>query len=221
MKLFLGDKLGEISLEVHKAGHAENVLILAHGAGAGMNHPFIAELAKEIYVQGIHVVRFNFPYIERSRKAPGSQKEAILTWREVIEKVKQLFPGLNLFISGKSYGGRMASHLLAENYAKGACGIIYFGFPLHAPGRDSVDRASHLTSIGIPQLFIQGTKDKLANIGLIQEVVTGIPFCTLKIIEDADHSFNVPRRLGISQREMIKRLSSTANEWMNQIALRS
>lgn len=221
MKLFINEKLGEISLKIDRAEATTRVLVIAHGAGAGMMHPFLSGLAAELILGGTTCVRFNFPYMEQGRKAPGSQKDALFTWKAVTQKVAALFPKADLFLSGKSYGGRMASHLVAEDTEMKPKGIIYFGFPLHAPGKDSKDRASHLPTIEVPQLFLQGSKDKLANIDLISEVTRELELAHLETIIDADHSFNVPKKVGITQEEMLSKLAQKASQWMDHIALRS
>lgn len=219
MKLFLNDKLGEITLESDEASDEGAILLLAHGAGAGMHHPFMTSLSKEISMKGVSVVRFNFPYVEKGRKAPGSPKDAIEAWRCVIQEIRNRNPKTALFISGKSYGGRMASHLLAESDSTNIKGIIYFGFPLHAPGKDSDERAAHLGTIAIPQFFIQGTRDKLANLSLISSVVAKLPLATLEEIELGDHSFKVPKSTGFSPEQMIEHLAGITSEWMKKLLI--
>ena len=216
MELFLNDKLGKISAEIDEAAKAQAILILAHGAGAGMHHPFMNEVARNISEQGVTVVRFNFPYMEQGRRSPGSPKANIETWKLVIDHIHTQYPGLPIFISGKSYGGRMASHLMAEEPHPSVKGLIYFGFPLHAPGRDSKERAVHLKGLALPQLFIQGSNDKLANIHLIKEVLTELPKPTLLEIEDADHSFNVPKKSGKTKDEVLELLTSTTAKWIKE-----
>ncbi|MEP1093921.1 MAG: alpha/beta family hydrolase [Cyclobacteriaceae bacterium] len=208
MELTLNEDLGSITVEFHEASNPIGVAIIAHGAGAGMHHPFMVDISNEISSMGFHTVRFNFPYMEEGRKSPGSPKKNIETWRLVIKHINDKYPKLPIFLSGKSYGGRMASHLLAESKIDCVKGIFYLGFPLHAPGKDSKDRANHLDEIQVPQLFLQGTKDKLANIDLMREVVGDLRKGTLIEIESADHSFNVPKKLGISKQEIIKSLAS-------------
>ena len=216
MELFIDDKLGKISYQIEKSGTSDPILILAHGAGAGMDHPFMKHLSSEISKRGINVVRFNFPYIEQSRKAPGSPKHAIKTWEQIIARIKEEHKNIPLFISGKSYGGRMASHLLAAQPELKVRGIIYFGFPLHAPGRDSKERASHLTSVQIPQLFIQGTKDKLANFEMINEVVDTLASAKIHKIESGDHSFKVPKSIG-NQETLIAEIAEESVKWIKSI----
>ncbi len=217
MELLLNDTLGTITIEKTESISPKGVIILAHGAGAGMHHPFMVNLADEISTLGFHAVRFNFPYMETGRKSPGSPKKNIETWELVFNHIHRHHPDLPIFLSGKSYGGRMASHLLAETGFDFAKGIIYFGFPLHAPGRDSKDRADHLVQVGVPQLFLQGTKDKLANIDLIREVIADLKKAELVEIEDADHSFNVPKKLGISKNEMIHKLANLSSDFMKKV----
>ncbi len=216
MELFLNDKLGKITAEVDAAPKPIAILILAHGAGAGMHHPFMNEVARSISEQEITVVRFNFPYMEQGRRSPGSPKANIETWKLVIDHINAQYLGLPIFISGKSYGGRMASHLMAENPHPQVKGLIYFGFPLHAPGKDSKDRADHLKSLKVPQLFLQGTNDKLANIHLVKEVIAELNKATLLEVEHADHSFNVPKKSGKTKSEVMESLTSTASSWISE-----
>jgi len=218
MKLFLNEKLGEISLTIDRSEGSHHVLMLAHGAGAAMDHPFMNQLAHAICSRAVNVVRFNFPYIEKGRKATGSQKDALFTWKHVISKCEELFPNESLFLSGKSYGGRMASHFLSEATDQSIRGIIYFGFPLHAPGKDTKDRALHLSSIQLPQLFIQGTKDKLANIDLMKEVIADLKDVQLELVEDGDHSFKVPKKSGVSQETIMTNIATATSKWIYQMA---
>ena len=214
MELFLNDKLGKISIEIEEASIPKAMLIVGHGAGAGMHHPFMVTLANEFAAKNVSTIRFNFPYMEQGRKSPGSPKANIETWRYVIEHISNEYAGLPIFISGKSYGGRMASHLLAEDNVCPAKGIIYYGFPLHAPGRDSKDRANHLSSIKVPQLFLQGSKDKLANLGFMEEVIGGLSNATMKVIDEADHSFNVPKRSGKTKDDVMEFLTTSSEEFI-------
>ncbi|MEO9484771.1 MAG: alpha/beta family hydrolase [Ekhidna sp.] len=214
MELFLNDKLGKISVEIDEASNARAILIMAHGAGAGMLHPFMQVLASKIALIDITTIRFNFPYMEQGRKSPGSPKTNIEAWKAVVDYVSNTYPDLPIFTSGKSYGGRMASHLIAQNQISAIKGIIYFGFPLHAPGRDSIDRAAHLADINIPQLFLQGSKDKLANPDLMNEVVKSLQMVEMELIEDADHSFNVPKRSGKTKEDIMDFLAQKSEAWM-------
>ena len=214
MELFLNDKLGKITVEVDEASNASSILIIAHGAGAGMHHPFMNKLSKGISENGVTAIRFNFPYMEQGRKSPGSPKANIETWGLLIEHIASIYPGMPIFISGKSYGGRMASHLMAESATEKVKGIIYYGFPLHAPGRDSKDRADHLSEVKVPQLFLQGSNDKLANLVLIKEVINELSEVTLDVIQSGDHSFNVPKKSGKTKEEVLNYLISKSADWI-------
>lgn len=198
---------------LNEAKNPKAMLVLAHGAGAGMNHSFMETLTNELNKLEVSVLRFNFPYIDQGRKSPGSPKANIYAWHQVVDWTSQE-TDLPIFLSGKSYGGRMASHLLAAHSFEPVKGIIYFGFPLHAPGKDSKDRANHLPDISIPQLFLQGTKDALARIDMINEVASDLPKAKLVELQDADHSFKTK---GKKIEEVIKELAQLASNWMQTI----
>ena len=217
MELFLNDKLDKITYEVSEAANPIAIIILAHGAGAGMHHPFMVDIANRFAKHHVHALRFNFPYMEQGRKSPGSPKANIETWQHMIALTQKLYTDIPIILSGKSYGGRMASHLLADNVSDNVKGIVYLGFPLHAPGKESKDRANHLPAIAVPQLFLQGAKDKLANIVLMKEVVEDLKLGDIAVIEDADHSFNVPKRSGKSREEILDGLVEIAFDWMKPL----
>lgn len=217
MELLLSDELGKITVEIDEADNPLAVIIMAHGAGAGMHHPFMVELSKKLADQNVNSVRFNFPYMEQGRKSPGSPKKNIETWELVVKHINGLFPKLPIFASGKSYGGRMASHMLSSSSVTSVRGIIYYGFPLHAPGKDSKDRADHLGDIDVPQLFIQGSNDKLASIELIKEVISGLKLATLVEIDRADHSFNVPKSIGKTRSEIIEELVGSSLSFIKKV----
>lgn len=193
MKIQINDQLGEVSSITQDLPSPKATIILAHGAGAGMLHPFMETLAESLHIGGFRVIRFNFPYMEGGKKSTGSAKHNIEAWRNVFCYTRERYPEEPIFISGKSYGGRMASHLVVETDVIPA-GIIYFGFPLHTPGKDSKDRAMHLIKIEVPQLFLQGTHDKLANMALMEEVVADLQDARLVRIDHADHSFKRPKK---------------------------
>ena len=216
MELELENELGSITIETTETAKPIAVNIISHGAGAGMHHPFLVDLANRLTERDVTTIRFNFPYMEAGRKSPGSPTKNIAAWAQVVTHVTGQHPGLPIFVSGKSYGGRMASHLLTENTFESVRGIIYYGFPLHAPGRDSKDRADHLNQIGIPQLFLQGTRDKLANIDMIQEVVDSLPLATIEKIESGDHSFNVPKSK-MSRSEVLDLLASESVSFIKKV----
>ncbi len=217
MELHLDHNLEKIHLKIEEAKAPRAVIIIAHGAGAGMGHPFMQSLATSFPEQRMHAVRFNFPYMEAGKKAPGSQKKNMAVWETVIAGVKNHYPTLPVFLSGKSYGGRMASHVLSEQVIDQVHGVVYFGFPLHAPGKDGTERAAHLGAIQVPQLFLQGTKDKLANISLIKEVVSKLQRASLYEIPHGDHSFKVPKAANTSPEEILKTLTDETVTFIQEI----
>jgi len=192
------------------------VLLLAHGAGAGMNHTFMESLSSHLAENHIEVVRFNFPYMTAGKKFPGSPKSNIQAWSDVIDWAIENFQA-PIFIGGKSYGGRMGSHVMAENAKQKVKGLIYYGFPLHAPGRDSVDRAKHLSQINVPQLFLQGSRDALAKLELMKQVASKLELGTLKEILGGDHSFKVK---GMKPDEVIEQLAKDSSGWISNLIMK-
>ena len=217
MELFLNDSLGQITLEVEEADNARAVIIIAHGAGAGMHHPFMTSISGLFVARGFHVARFNFPYMENGKKFPGAPKPNIETWGLVIDYLCVTYPDLPIIISGKSYGGRMASHLLADQSPAAVKGIFYLGFPLHAAGKDSKARATHLNAVQVPQLFLQGINDQLANIDLMREVLSSLPAARILEVEFADHSFKVPKASGRTSKEVMHQLVEVTTEWIDTV----
>ncbi len=171
--------------------------VLAHGAGAGMNHPFLAAVAAELVQRGIATLRYQFPYMERGARRPDPPQLAQATVRAAVAAALRLLPGLPLIAGGKSFGGRMTSQAQARAPLQGVRGLAFLGFPLHPAGRPSPDRAKHLFDVHIPMLFLQGTRDALARLEQLQPLSQALGArATLKLFEDADHSFHVPARSG-------------------------
>lgn len=170
------------------------VLVLAHGAGAGMNHPFMTGVAEALAAGGVSVLRFNFPYMQRRRRIPDAVSVLLETWSAAIRHAIGLAPGLPVVAAGKSFGGRIASMLAAaqgESFPGSA--LVFFGYPLHAPGKIEQLRDAHFPMIRIPMLFIQGTRDAFARLDLIEEVVKKLqPLARLHLVTGGDHSFRVP-----------------------------
>jgi predicted alpha/beta-hydrolase family hydrolase len=191
--------------------------VLAHGAGAGMKHPFMAGVAHGLAERGVASLRYQFPYMERGSKRPDSAKAAQETVRAAVAKAARLVPKLPLFAGGKSYGGRMTSQAQAETPLEGVRGLVFLGFPLHAPGQPSATRAEHLAQVTIPMLFLQGTRDDLAALDHLKPVVAGLrPRATLKLFEGADHSFRVPAKTGRSNAEVMTELLDALVEWIER-----
>jgi uncharacterized protein len=188
------------------------MMTLAHGAGAGMDHAFMATLATALSETGIGTLRFNFPFAEQKKMRPDSPAVAHQTIAAAIDKALELYPSLPLFVSGKSFGGRMSSQYLSINQRKDVRGMIFYGFPLHPAGKPSVERAEHLKDVKVPMLFLQGTKDTLATWDLIETVCKSLKKATLIKLEGADHSFKAGKK-----KDMMPLLTVATNDWVNKI----
>ncbi len=176
---------------------AKAVLVLAHGAGAGMAHAWMAAAADGLGERGIATLRFNFSYMERGSKRPDAPALAHAAIRAATAEAARLGPGLPLFAGGKSYGGRMTSQAQSIAPLPGVRGLVFFGFPLHPAGAPGIDRAKHLDDVKVPMLFLQGTNDALADLKLLKKAVAGLGArATLSLSEHADHSFHVPATSG-------------------------
>jgi predicted alpha/beta-hydrolase family hydrolase len=192
--------------------------VLAHGAGAGMNHPFMAAAADGIAERDIATLRYQFPYMEQKAKRPDPPAIAHATVRAAVSEAARLVPDLPVFAGGKSFGGRMTSQAQATSPLPGARGLIFLGFPLHPAGRPSDERAKHLFDVQIPMLFLQGTRDELADLALLEKVCEQLGSrATLKLFQDADHSFHVPARTGRKDSEVRSELLDMLVEWIDSI----
>jgi predicted alpha/beta-hydrolase family hydrolase len=197
--------------------HARACYVLAHGAGAGMSHPFMAAVAAELARRGIATLRYQFPYMERGAKRPDPPHVAQATVRAAVRAVLALFPKHPLIAGGKSFGGRMTSQAQAKTPLQGVC-WAFLGFPLHPAGRPSQNRAAHLFDLQIPMLFLQGTRDSLASLDQIE------PLCkklgrraTLKLFMDADHSFHVPARTGRKDSQVLGDMIDAFVAWFDGV----
>jgi hypothetical protein len=172
--------------------NARACYVFGHGAGAGMNHPSMASVADDLSQQGIATLRYQFPYMESGSRRPDPPALCHATVRAAVAEVSRLAPGLRLIAGGRSFGGRMTSQAQALAPLPGVSGLAFFAFPLHPAGRPSQERADHLSDVNIPMLFLQGTRDDLATLELLQPVVQRLGArATLKLLQDADHSFHV------------------------------
>jgi predicted alpha/beta-hydrolase family hydrolase len=198
---------------------ARALLVLAHGAGAGMRHPFMESVADALAAESIATLRYQFPYMEQGKKRPDRPAIAMETVRAAVDHARKAYPGIPLLAGGKSFGGRMTSNTQADAVLQGIVGIVLFGFPLHAPKRPSDTRAEHLSRIALPMLFLQGERDALADLSLLRPVVDALgDRATLHVVPDADHSFKVPRRTGRTTEEIIGDLAATTARWIERVA---
>jgi predicted alpha/beta-hydrolase family hydrolase len=192
--------------------------VLAHGAGAGMAHPFMASVAEGLAERGVATLRYQFPYMERGAKRPDAPKLAQATVRAAVEEALRLTPDLPLIAGGKSFGGRMTSQAQAASPLPGVRGIAFLGFPLHAAGRPSDERGEHLFDVQVPMLFLQGTRDQLADSQLMQRLVERLgPRATLKLYADADHSFHVPARSGRKDADVRAEMLDSLAGWIDAV----
>ena len=190
-------------------------LVLAHGAGAGMMHPFMQQVADGLAARGIATLRYQFPYMERGSKRTDPPAIAHATVRAAVAEAARQLPRVPLFAGGKSFGGRMTSHAQAETPLPGVRGVVFLGFPLHPAGKPSTARAAHLADVTVPMLFLQGTRDDLASLDLLQPLVEGLgPRATLAVFEHADHSFHVPAKSGRKDGEVMEDLLDTVARWI-------
>jgi len=193
--------------------------VMAHGAGAGMAHPFMASFANHLAERGIATLRYQFPYMERGSKRPDSPKLAQATVRAAVAAASRLLPDVALFAGAKSFGGRMTSQAQAVSPMSGVRGVVFVGFPLHPPGKPSDERGAHLFDVQIPMLFMQGTHDEFADLPLLRALVDKLGArATLKLFEDADHSFHVPARTGRKDAEIRTEMADAMAEWIDNPA---
>jgi predicted alpha/beta-hydrolase family hydrolase len=189
--------------------------VLAHGAGAGMSHPFMAAVANGLAERGIATMRYQFPYIERGSKRPDAPKLAQATVRAAVAEAARLVPELALVAGGKSFGGRMTSQAQAASPLPSVQGLAFLGFPLHPPGQPSDERGYHLFEVKIPMLFLRGTRDAFADPQMLQALTQGLGTrATLKLFLDADHSFHVPARSGRKDAEVRAEMLDALADWI-------
>ena len=191
------------------------VLVLAHGAGAGMTHRSMSAIADGLARRGIATLRYQFPYMEHGSKRPDSPPVAHTAVRGAVRATAQRAPGLPMFAGGRSFGGRMTSQAQALAPLPGVRGLVFFAFPLHPAGKPSIERAAHLAGLALPMLFLQGTRDALAEMALLRPTVAALgPAATLSLVEDADHSFHVPAKTGRKDTDVLAGILDTATAWM-------
>jgi predicted alpha/beta-hydrolase family hydrolase len=203
-----------VSALLSRPRKARRLLVLAHGAGAGMSHPFMEELAGELAGVGVAAFRYHFPYMEEQRRVPDAPAVLTATVAAAVRAAAEAAPGLPLLAGGKSMGGRMTSQAAAQRPLDGVRGLVFFGFPLHPPNRPGTKRADHLAKVTIPMLFLQGTRDTLADLQLLRPVCAKLGSRSrLHVIEKADHSFHVLKSSGRSDAEVLRELAETAASW--------
>jgi uncharacterized protein len=192
--------------------------VFAHGAGAGMSHAFMEQIATGLYDRGIATLRFQFPFMEKGSKRPDTPVLAHAVIRAAVAEARRRCRGLPFVVGGKSFGGRMASQAQALEPLVGVKGLAFLGFPLHPPDKPATKRADHLSDIWIPMLFVQGTRDKLAEPKLLKSVTKRLgTLTTVHLIDDADHAFHVPARSGRNDRQVMHGMLDALVAWVDRV----
>jgi uncharacterized protein len=195
-------------------------LVFAHGAGAGMRHASMAKVADELGALGVATLRYQFPYMERGSKRPDAPSVCHATVRAAVAEAAKQLPGVPLIAGGRSFGGRMTSQAQALAPLPGVRGLAFFAFPLHPAKSPSIDRAEHLSDVSIPMLFLQGTRDELASLDLLQSVIKRLgPIATLHLAQDADHSFHVPAKTGRKDPDVRHEMLEAFMGWLVKVGV--
>lgn len=196
------------------------VYVCAHGAGAGMEHPFMKAVAAGLAERRIATLRYQFPYMEKGGRRVDPPKVAHAAVRAAVAAAAEYLPRLPVFAGGKSFGGRMTSQAQSQEPLPGVRGLIFLGFPLHPPGKPSAERGDHLKDVRVPMLFLQGARDELASVPLLQPLVARLG-ATLRLLDDADHSFQVPARSGRKGAAVMAQALDVASGWIEASAIAS
>jgi len=211
-------KEGSVSGLLLKPASPRALYVFAHGAGAGMTHRSMASVADGLAERGIATLRYQFLYMERKSGRPDAPKLAQAAVRAAVTEARQLMPKLPLFAGGKSFGGRMTSGAQAAEPLPGVLGLVILGFPLHPAGKPGQERADHLSDVNIPMLFLQGTRDALAALDQLEPVIKGLgKKATLKLFDQADHSFHVPAKSGRKDAEVMSELLDAMAAWIDRV----
>src|SRR5213594_4425364 len=214
LRVRVGEITGGVSALLVRPADARFLYVLAHGAGAGMRHPFLESISQGLAERSVATLRYQFPYMEQRARRPDPPAVAAATVRAAVMEAARVTPGLPLVAGGKSFGGRMTSTAQAEAPLPGVRGLVFLGYPLHPPGRPGDSRAEHLARVQIPMLFLQGDRDEFANLKLLKPVVSGLgERATLHLVEGGDHSFHVLKRSGRTDAEVMGELLDTIVAW--------
>jgi len=209
---------GEVSALLVRPEAARALYVFGHGAGAGMRHVFMEAVAGKLSDLGVATFRYNFPFMEAGRRGPNHAPILVKTVRSAVTEAASLAPDLPLLAGGKSMGGRMTSTAASKAALPGVLGLAFFGFPLHAPGKDSDERGAHLADVDLPMLFLQGTRDRLARLDLLEPLLARVkPRPTLHVVDSADHGFDVTKKSGRTDDEILDEICSRFSEWVSEM----
>jgi uncharacterized protein len=216
--IHVGESVGDVSALLVRPDDAWAAYVLAHGAGAGMRHSFMERIAQALAARGVATLRYQFPYFEQGGRRPDPPGVLEATVRAAAAKARELMPGLPLVAGGKSMGGRMTSGAMARRPLEEVRGIAFLGFPLHPAKQPGNTRAEHLERVQAPMLFLQGTRDPLADLDLITRVCLGLGSrATLHVVDGADHSFSVLKRSGRTDDQVLDELADTITDWVRRV----
>ncbi len=219
LRFLATQRSGEVSALLLRPPEARHLLVLAHGAGADMRHRFMEALAVGLAAEGVATFRYQFPYTEQGRRSPSPRPVLVHTVRAAIAAASEAAGDLPLLAGGKSMGGRMTSLAASEEPLAGVRGLVFFGFPLHAAGKPSDERGAHLADVGVPMLFLQGTRDKLAELELLTPLCAGLgKRATLHVVEGGDHGFHVLKRSGRTDGEVLAELARETAAFADRLA---
>jgi hypothetical protein len=218
LRVEVSKDVGDVSALLLRPDAARCLLVLAHGAGAGMRHTFMESIAERLARRGVATLRYQFPYLEAGRRAPNPPALLTATVRAAVDVAADVAGDLPLLAGGKSMGGRMTSLAAAAASLPGVRGIVFFGFPLHAAGRPATERGDHLRGVSVPMLFVQGTRDRLADLALMRPLCDDLgAHAELHVVEGGDHSFHVPKRAGRSDAEVLDELAAAVEAWATKL----
>lgn len=218
VRIHVGDSIGSVSGILLRPTDSRALYVMAHGAGAGMRHRFMEAVAQSLATRGVATLRYQFPYVEAGGRRPDPPGVLEATVRAAVATARESAPNLPLVAGGKSLGGRMTSNAMARRSLEGVLGLVFLGFPLHPAKQPGVTRAEHLARVESPMLFLQGTRDALADLGLITSVCSSLgPRATLHVVDGADHSFSVLKRSGRGDGEVMEELSVAVTEWVRRL----
>lgn len=206
---------GEVSALLLRPDGATHLLVLGHGASSNMRTPMLQKIAEALADAGIATFRYNFPYSENGR-GRDSNPVCVATVRSAVAAAKKAVPDLPVFAGGHSFSGRMTSTAASESPLEGVSGLVFFGFPLHPPGKPATDRAEHLSKVTVPMLFLSGTRDDLATLDLLRPVIDKLGAATLHLLDTADHSFKVLKRSRNTSEDVFVEAARTVREWMSR-----
>ena len=205
----------EVSFVLDRPASARWLYVFGHGAGAGMHHDFMESMSGRFSARGVGVLRYQFPYMEAGKRIPDPASRLEQTVSAVVRYAFSRADGVPVVAGGKSMGGRMTSRACSESLLEGVAGLVFLGFPLHAPGKPGVERAAHLGDVSVPMLFVQGTRDRLAEQGLMSEVLSGLgERASTHVVDGGDHSFDVLQRSGRSRDDVLDEIADAVAGWL-------